>query len=338
MELVSYPKEFQGYIDVSPIPEPEMWRRSTANDAVTVNSWRTIWIDNYRAAKNHFGSLGKNSVGSLFQKHLHAPCVLIGSGPHLRKNATALLDKPKGMVYVSCLHNFHYLEDLGVEVDYYVSLDAGEVVLDEVTEGTNTPEKDYWSITQDRKLVAWCASHPKLWEKWQGEIFLFNCPTPDETYARETEKMELFNTHLSTGGNVLGAAWNFAIGYLGCGTTIFVGASFCFDPENEQFHPWASKYDADKGRVLRVPDIFGYKVKTWPSYYNFANWFNLICQKVPGEKINATEGGCLGAYLEGNIRAIQQMTLKDALDRFRLSEHLREQAENPQTKQVKVLF
>lgn len=336
MELLQYPKEYQNYIDLAPVPEQEMWKRSTASDTVTIETWRQTWIDQYRACKAHFGTLGDFSVGQLHDKHLHAPAVLIGSGPHLRDNAHALKDKPKGAIYVSCLHNFHFLEDLQVDVDYYVSLDSGPVVLEEIAEGGDG--KDYWELTRGKTLIAFVGSHPDLWKKWQGKIFLFNCPTPDQAYATETEAIEKFNAHLSTGGNVLGACWYFAKAFLGCSTSIFVGASFCFDNATAQFHPWKSKYDAKVGQVIRVPDIFGYKVKTWPSYYNFANWFNLISQRLPGEVINATEGGCLGAYLEGNIRSIKQMKLEHALERFRLTRHTQEQADNPQTSVVKVLW
>lgn len=336
MEMLQYPKEFQNYIDLAPIPEPEMWKRSTANDGVTINSWRKTWVDNYRAAKSYFGELGDFSVGQLHNKHLHAPVVLIGSGPHLRYNAHLLKDKPKGMVYISCLHNFHYLEDLGVDVDYYVTLDSGEIVLEEISEGGDG--KDYWELTRGKTLIAYAGSHPDLWKKWQGKIYLYNVPVPDDALTKELEDIELFNAHVSTGGNVLGACWYLAKGYFGCSTSIFVGASFCFDNATAQFHPWQSKYDEKVGHVIRVPDVFGYKVKTWPSYYNFANWFNLIAQRLPGQVINATEGGCFGAYLEGNIRAVKQMTLEHALEQFKLTRHTAEHAENPKVRVVKVLW
>lgn len=334
--LLKYPKEYQQYIDRAPLTHEEMHARSTSNDQTTINSWRDQWIAQYRRNKEFFGSFADYSLGKLFEKHLHKPAILVGSGPHLKQNAHLLTDK-RGMVILSCLHNFHYLEDLGVDVDYYVSLDAGEVVLEEVSEGGN-PETDYWAKTKGKTLIAYACSHPELFEKWQGDIYVYNCPVPDQVLGDACEKIEKFNTHVSTGGNVLGACLYIAKAYLGCSTTIFVGASFCFDPESAQFHPWQSKYDAKQGHVLRMPDIFGYKVKTWPSYANFCNWFNYVSERCPGEYINCTEGGMLGAYESGNIRSIKQMNLEDALARFSLTRHIRDQAENPQTSNVKILF
>lgn len=335
VEMLNYPREYQPYIERSPIAPDKMYERSTSNDKITIDSWRKDWIENYRANHAQHGPFAYRSLGSLFQKHLHQPAIIVGSGPHLKRNAHLLKDA-KGMVIVSCLHNFHYLEDLGVPVDYYVSLDAGPVTVEEVSEGGDST-KDYWALTQGKTLLAYCATHPSLLEKWQGDILFFNAPIPDQGIMGELEKIEKFNTHVSNGGNVLGACLYIAKGYLGCSTIIFTGASFSFD-SNNQFHSWNSKYDAKMGHVLRVPDIYGYKVKTWPSYYNFANWFNWVCEQVPGEYINCTEGGVLGAYLEGNIRAIKQMDLRDCLDRFKMSEHLRNQVEDPGTNDVKILF
>jgi len=335
IEFLRYPKEYQAYIDRSPVAPEQMYSRSTANDKITINSWRNDWISNYRANNETHGPFADHSIGELFQKHLHQPAIVVGSGPHLKRNAHQLKGA-KGMVIISCLHNFHYLEDLGVDVNYYVSLDAGPLTIDEVSEGGN-PDTDYWALTKDKTLLAYAASHPSLIAKWQGKVLFFNAPVPDESITAEIEKIEVFNTHVSNGGNVLGACLYIAKGYLGCSTTIFVGASFSFDSDSK-FHGWDSKYDAKMGHCMRVPDIFGYKAKTWPSYYNFANWFNWVSEQVPGEYINCTEGGVFGAYEQGNIRSIKQMDLKHCLERFSMSEHLRDQAIDPKTKNVKILF
>jgi len=333
--FLEYPKEYQQYIDQAPRSHDEMYAQSTSNDSVTIDSWRNDWIRNYRLNREYLGSFAEHSLGGLFQKHLHQPAILVGSGPHLKDNAHHLKDA-KGMVIISCLHNFHFLEDLGVDVDYYVSLDAGPVTIEEVSEGGD-PDTDYWAKTKDKTLIAYACSHPDLIKKWQGKIYVYNAPIPDQGITEALESIEKFNCHVSNGGNVLGACLYIAKGYLGCSSSIFVGASFSFSSRGK-FHGWDSKYDAKMGRCLRMTDIFGYKAKTWQSYANFCNWFNLMAERVPGEFINCTEGGLLGAYDQGNIRAIQQMDLKDCLDRFNMSEHLRPQAEDPTTNEVKILF
>ncbi len=58
-------------------------------------------------------------------------------------------------------------------------------------------------------------------------------------------------------------------------------------------------------------------------------WFDYACCSVPGIYINATEGGCLGAYPDGNIRQIIQLSLKEVVQMYSHQEHMREQCENP---------
>ena len=335
LELLQYPREYQPYIDRAPVTHEQMYSQSTRNDKTTVNAWKNDWIHNYKMNRAKFGDFANNSVGKLFQKHLHLPGIVVGSGPHLKRNAH-LLKEVRGMPIISCLHNFHYLEDLGVNVDYYVSLDAGPLTIEEVSEGGD-PSKDYWELTKDKTLIAYACSHPELLEKWQGKIYFYNCGTPDQEVMDALNQEEVFNTHISTGGNVLGAGVYFAKAFLGCATIVFLGASFSFSTD-EKFHAWDSKYDVKMGHVIKLPDIYGYKAKTWQSYANFGNWFNFVAEKVPGRWINCTEGGILGAYLEGNIRAIEQMDFKDFLSQSMMSEHIRKQAEDPKTSELKILF
>lgn len=327
--------EYQNYIDASPVPPQALYQQSCSNDAVTVNSWRDIWISQTKANHAVFGPFKDRSLGLLFNKHRHSPIFVLGSGPSLKKNAHQLL-KNHGIPIISCLHNFHFLEDLGVKVDYYVSLDSGPVTIEEISEGGNS-EVDYWAKTKDKKLLCYIGTHPNLLAKWQGDIYFFNCPVPDRMIEEEIDKIERFKVLVSSGGNVLGACTYIAKAFLGCDATIFLGADFSFSYE-EKFHGWNSKYDKSLGQYLRVIDVYGNKVKTWQSYANFKAWFDWVAQSVPGEYINCTEGGTFGAYNEGNIRAVKQMDLKHCLERFSICENMRNQCENPETTEIKILF
>ena len=40
--------EFQNYVETPPIPANQLWNQSCSNDEITVNSWRDIWIKNYK--------------------------------------------------------------------------------------------------------------------------------------------------------------------------------------------------------------------------------------------------------------------------------------------------
>jgi hypothetical protein len=328
--------EFQPYFDFPARQVGNLYGQACSNDAVTVNAWRPTWLKNVKANKVKFGSFAEHGVGKLFGAHRYKPVVLAGSGPSLKFNGPGLA-KRDGLPLVSCLHNFHYLEDLGTPADYYVTLDAGPVTIEEVSEGGTKSADEYWALTKERTLIAYIGTDPELLERWQGKVYFFNCPLPDERLMNELEEVERFRTFLSTGGNVLGAATYFAKGILGASALVYVGADFSFS-YTDKFHGWDSKYDADIGHCIRLTDVFGNKVKTWQSYANFKAWFDWLVEHVPGVYINATEGGCFGSYPEGNIRGIRQMTLEGALRMFQMSDELRDQCENPGTEARKILF
>lgn len=292
---------------------------------------------NIRANKATYGSFKEHGVGKLHGSLRNQPAILVGSGPSLKENAAGLLENKGGIPVFSCLHNFHFLEDLGVKVDFYVSLDAGKVVLEEVSEGGAKSAEDYWSLTKGKKLLAYIGTDPDLLKKWQGEVYFFSCPIPDRGLMDEVIAIENFQTMVSSGGNVLGAAMYLAKGIFGCNPLIFLGADFSFS-YTHKFHGWDSKYDANIGECVSMTDVFGNRVKSWPTYANFKAWFDWVSLNIPGIYINATEGGTFGAYLGGNLRSVVQMTLKDALTMFNVCDHTEQQCSDPETKEVKILF
>lgn len=336
MRIAQIPLQLQPYINEAPQSPQQQYQQACSNDKQTIEHWRGTWVQQYRQNHETFGSFKDNSIGKLFQSCAGRPAILAGSGPSLAYNGELL--KNKGCaVLISALHNFHYFEDRDIEVDFYITLDAGPITITEVAEGgQNTPEW-YWERSKGKTLIAYAGTHPELLKKWQGKVYFFHCPIPDPEVMKEIDAIERFSTFLSTGGNVLGAAMYFAKGYLGCSISAFVGADFSFS-YSSKFHGWDSSYDAKMGECLRVYDIYGIPVKTWPSYYNFKVWFDWVASNVPGLYINCTEGGCFGAYQGGNILAVRQMELKAFLDMINMSEHLREQATDPEHAGKKVLF
>lgn len=328
--------EYQNYIQAPPVQPNQMWNQACSSDGVTIDAWRNIWINN--VTKNHekFKSFKENSVAKVFGSQKYKPCIIVGSGPSLKYNADDLKDHGDIPV-VSCLHNYHYLYEKGVKVDYWMTLDAGEVVIQEVSEGGTRPESEYWESTKDQTLVAFIGSSPKLFEKWQGKVLFFNAPVPDNEYIKTVEGLERFNTYISNGGNVLGACLYFAKAILGCNPIAFIGADFCFGYD-KKFHSWDSKYDASLGYVLKAVDVYGNKVLTWQSYNNFKNWFDYIALQVPGIYVNCTEGGTFGAYPDGNLMAIKQMPLLDFLEMYRMFEEVRVSCEHPESEEKRILF
>lgn len=326
--------EYQGYIDSPPITTGQMYQQACASDKVTCDAWRDVWLKNAKANKERFGSFCDNSIGQLYGLFRNQPVIIAGSGPSLKYNIHQLKNRGKAGL-VSCLHNFHFMEDAGAAPDLYVSLDAGPVTIEEVSEGgTKTPE-EYWELTKGRTLACFIGTDPKLLEKWQGKVLFYRCPIPDPQIETFFEELESFHAYVSCGGNVLGSCMYIARCYLGGCPIIFIGADFSFSQEASkktghlQFHPWDSKYDQGIGQVMRVCDVFGNLVKTWPSYWSFKNFFDRTVIEHPAMWINATEGGIFGAYREGNIKQLHQMKLEDVLKMYQFPDNFEGQALRP---------
>lgn len=312
--------QYQPYLETPPLAPEQLQAHATSNDSGTMIHWKEKWISNTRANKEFFQSFGPRSLGQLHNINQHRPAIIIGSGPSLKLSLPDLklnqeLEKP--ILTISCLHNFGYFQDEGVKVDYYLSLDSGEVVIKDISEGRN--EADYWDQTKDKKLIAYTGSHPDLFKKWQGEIYLFNTLIPDESIRKDIKEIEHFTNYVSSGGNALGACMYVAKEYFGSPTIMFVGADFCFSYDN-QFHSYKTGYDQPSGIVMH-PDVFGIPRKAWPSYLNFKFWFDRIAMTIPGNYINCSFG-LLGSYLGGNIRHFQYMSLETAMVPYVASERL----------------
>lgn len=328
--------EFKNIIPTPPVESKEMYSQACANDKVTVDSWLPQWVANAKHTKERFGSYAEHGLGKLYNINNQKPCIVVGSGPSLKNNIEDLKNA-KGFTIISCLHNYHYMVDNNVPVDYYVSLDAGPVVIEEISEGGKETPEFYKDSTKNAKLIAFIGSHPTLWDTWQGEIHLFNSPIPSEEYRERVKEIEEFHTYVSTGGNVLGGATYIAKAIFGSSALIFLGADFSFSYERK-FHAWDSKYDGKMGTAIRAIDVWGNGVLTWQSYYNFKVWFDWLSNNVPGIYINCTEGGLMGSYPEGNLASIRQMKLKDCLDMFTMHRHMEDQCKDPTKEDKKILF
>lgn len=334
--LVEMHLEFQNSIETPPIPTKELHAMACSSDGVTVNAWRDIWIKQIRENHKRFGSFKDRSIGKFYNLFQYKPCIIAGSGPSLKRNGHLLKDRGN-IPLISCLHNFHFFEDQGIEVDFYVTLDAGPLTIEEVHEGGKDAADSYWDKTKGKKLLAYIGTSPELLSKWQGDIYFYNCAVPDKAVDDATKELETFGCYVGTGGNVLGASLYIAKGFMGANPICFVGADFSFS-YTKKFHAWDSKYDAHLGQVLKACDVFGNKVLTWQSYNNFKCWFDQICIEVPGIWINCTEGGILGAYYDGNIMAIRQMKLAKFLDMYHMSRHLERQVLTPESGDRTLLF
>jgi len=305
-------------IDGPPGQQQQLYSKSTANDGVTVNSWKDIWIRHTKANKERFKEFSDYSIGKLYGINKQKPAIICGSGPSLKDSIEALRENAQSMtpvMTVSCLHNFGYFEDEGFHADFYLTLDSGEIVVEDVSEGRKEKAEYYWEKTKGKKLLATVMTDPKVLELWQGEIYLFNVMIPELEVQTALKSIEHFTHYVSCGGNALGGVF-YVTKSIFCSDTIhFVGADFCFD-YNDTFHSYSTHYDK-VGQYVSWPDVYGIRRKSWASYMGFKFWFDWVACNVPGRYVNCS-GGLLGAYPEGNIKQFQYMSLKDALLPYRM--------------------
>lgn len=321
--------EYQNYIQRAPLTPQQMFGTACVNDGATVDRFGELWIKNIAENKKKFGSFAGMSVGSKCGHLSLKPAIVAGSGPSLKRNGEALRDRGD-IPLISCLHNYHFFEDLGVKPDFYVTLDAQDITIEEVSEGGKKSEDEYWESTKDKTLLAYIGSSPTLLKKWKGEILFFNCPMPTDQVEQAVDAIEKFRVYVSSGGNVLGACLYLAKVIFGANPIAFVGADFSFSYD-KKFHGWDSKYDKDIGSCVRTVDVFGNSVLTWQSYHGFKNFFDWVAENVPGIYINCTEGGTFGAYPTGNIMSVQQMDLIDLFEMYNMSSQVKQICENPQS-------
>jgi hypothetical protein len=115
----------------------------------------------------------------------------------------------------------------------------------------------------------------------------------------------------------------------------FVGADFAFG-RDKKFHPFDSPYDKQYDGLIPCTNVFGDRVYTWQSYFNFKSWFEFIAMGGQGNNyakfFNCTEGGILGAYPQGNIKQIEQLPLELFVKMYDLHRNL------PETKDKKMLL
>lgn len=328
LKTIEMDLEYLNTLDSPPMSPGQLQKNAASNDDNTINSWRDTWIKNMKANHEKHGPFCSNGIGKMFGKFHHRPCIVAGAGPSLANNVADL--KNKGDIgLISVLHNFHYMVDNEVDVDFFVSLDAGRITIPEISEGGKESHEYYMEKTRDYTLCAFIGSDPELIDSWQGQILWFNCPIPDQACKDAYDETEVFHHYVSNGGNVLGACMYIAKAYGGANPIAFVGADFAFGYK-KNFHPWPSKYDGNLGNFMRTVDCFGNKVYTWASYMGFKQWFDGISMRVPGEWINCTEGGTLGVYPEGLIKSIRHKPLAAFIDGYRGYEQMKFQAEHPE--------
>lgn len=310
---------YQPFIDHPPLNPTQLHEKACFADGATIDHWRETWVKNIQTNASEFDVLD-NHLGKLWNVNKYKPCIVVGSGPSLKWSLDGLrlnqsLDQP--LTTISCLHNIGYMKDEGINIGYYLSLDAGDIVLKDMFEGRL--KDDYFEDTVNDTLLTYVGSPPELLRRWKGKIIFFNTLIPDADLRDELDKICPLNVHVSTGGNALGACAYIAKAVFGSPTIMIVGGDYCFSYGNE-FHSYKTDYDK-LGNYVCHPDVFGVPRKTWMSYLNFKYWMDKVAMTVPGEWISCSFG-TLGAYLGGNLKCFKYMPLEEALIPYKITERV----------------
>lgn len=325
LKNISIDLTYQPFIDKPPLNPDQLHGKACQADGATIDHWRETWVKNIQANSDAFNVL-EGSLAKLWNVNKYKPAIILGSGPSLKDAIPGLklnqsLDDP--LLTISCLHNIGYMKDEGIDVDYYVSLDAGDIVLKDMFEGRE--RDDYFEGTENDTLLAYLGSPPELLRRWKGKIYFFNTLIPDADLRAQMHEICPLNVYVSTGGNALGGGTYIAKAILGSPSIMLCGADFCFSYDN-QFHAYKTSYDNLGGYVMH-PDVFGIPRKTWLSYLNFKYWFDKISMTVPGEWISCSFG-TMGAYLGGNLKSFKYMPLEEALIPYKITERVELVASN----------
>lgn len=307
---------YQPYVTQAPINKQQQWDQACSSDKVTSESWRDLWLE-YIGENVRENGADDRTVGDMYGDHACLPCLCVASGPSLKRNFDQVREVPERIPVISCLHSFHKFVDSDTRCNAFVTLDAGDVVIKELSEGGRHPEQYYWDATKDHTLIAGLVTPPDLIRRWKGEVRFFNATIPDDRFMEEMPKITKNQWVYSVGGNTFGAAMYHAAWVWGCRELALVGADFAFDYMHK-FHPWDTDYDQKFAGLVPCTDVYGNRVYSWPSYQNFRMWTEFQAQGSFANHhvriVNCTEGGTLGAYPHGNVMWVQQMTLRDWVD------------------------
>ena len=317
--LIEMKLQYQQYCDPIQAPQ-ELYAQACSNDGITITSWKDQWMAQAKENEQEFES-SKHTVMSESGKYKNQPGIIAGSGPSLRKNFADLKDR-RGISLTSCAHNFAFFTDKDVHPEYYVQLDAGHIIIPELSQGGKKPKDYYWDATKDYTLIASVVTNPQFVRKWKGKVLWYNTVVPDGDLYKQMFDLNPTDIYFQSGGNALGACFYMSRAVLGCTPTVLIGADFSFG-YNQKFHPFDSPYDSKFSGVVPCTDVYGNRVATWPSYQNFAKWFEFQSMGGNGGNptfmINCTEGGILGATPHGNINTIKQMSLKALLFSYNMT-------------------
>jgi hypothetical protein len=269
----------------------------------TIRNYRKTWIDNLKENVKTYDFFEKDA-SKLKAFTYEEPAFLVGASPSLSKNIDELKNK-KGTIFASA-HSLKYLLKHGIKPDFVILVDAQKRSLGYIAIGDKSKDLTL--------LIDICVS-PDILKAWKGAVWFFR-GTHGKNIDKYVDKITDFKNKITTGGSVISTSTILALS-LGLKNIVFVGNDFSFPKDNYYAKSIPIKEKDGESIVHSVDrcytyDISGKKIDTVTRFFMTKIFLDFLSASMADIKfINATEGGILGAYKEGNLKSMKQVPLKE---------------------------
>ena len=242
----------------------------------TLRKHKGEWIHN---VKENSSKINK-TIADLWKERDYGEGISVAAGPSLKDDLEDLKKMRKHRERICVDASLGFLVDNGLIPDFCVTTDFSDKIL------LMLDREDKPIDTSGIKLVANVITHPKVIEKWKGEVYWFVMMNNvyDIDYQKFMDDMHALETKvgakLAPGGNVSSIALGFGLSVRNYEKIILYGHDFCWKPEGD-FYAGGSFKELEKERMEKegtAGTIFddtntkGEKVLTNLSLQQFAKW------------------------------------------------------------------
>ena len=279
------------------MPSEEHDRLASEINANTVEQRIKGWVDNLKANLKYLQ--GGYGIVSLIGTLANVPVIVVGSGPTLDWNITALQGLETKAMIICAGSALAALQNAGVHPHFALMSDSWANNLRSLN-GVDIPKYNF---------VVDSFVHPIIAEALQGakRLYWYHTPTIEGCpFTGALKEWTGFIGEMASGGCGLTAAWSLGSTVCAGNPDILVGVPEAYyDP-----HQHYAKVVTDTHGVTTyattveiTTDAQGVRCYTNKAYKSFALWFEDAFLRIPGIHINCSEGGiikegCLTMSLE----------------------------------------
>ncbi|MFJ7663192.1 motility associated factor glycosyltransferase family protein [Lysinibacillus sp. NPDC097162] len=260
----------------------------------TIKEFSDSWQENYIHNLIHLDE--DSSLGKL-KKMYNCPVILISGGPSLTKQLQILDKIKKNVITIAAGSTINTLLEYGIEPDYIVTIDGGEV--------NYLHFKDIKNIKSE--LIFCLSSYYKIQDRYQNTKYAFLTPD-DEDIQKYIKKVFDIELPIFSGG---GSVANFALSiasYISTGPVAIIGQDLAYTDSkshaenNKNFLIIDGKFQ-EENELFEVEGYSGEKVLTDYPLFSMKKDFERLNEILSQSTMifNCTEGGV-------KIERMQQMS------------------------------